>query len=539
MVKINYNGMTGRNRHSGTENAVVYARFSSHKQGEQSIEGQLAAAQAYAAARGYQIIHEYIDRAMTGRNDNRDEFQQMLSDCAKKQFSVIIVWKVDRFGRNREEITFNKYHCKKHGVRVEYVAENMGDGPESVILESVLEGMAEYYSLQLSQNIRRGNRENAKKCKFTGGRVPLGYKLDKDHQFVVDPNTAPLVRRIYAMYAGGQTITEIIAQLNAEGLRTGQGNSYTKNSLRTILKNEKYIGIYDFKNGEIRIENGVPAIVDKEIYFKVQKLLSINQRAPAAKWSRADYLLTNKLFCGSCGAQMVGESGTGKGGTKYNYYLCINHKRGNTCARKAIRQDWLEPFVLARTKELLMDDEAIQIITDKIWGYYLRQDQQRDKVAVLKAQVAEVEKAINNLMRAIEAGMPLTEMTKNRLTELDGQQQALNAAIAQTQLDGGFRLQKDHIQFFLEQFREMDFTDRKCQQRLIDVFVNSIFITDDELTLNFNFGGDRSVVKYTDFKASAGEKVFGCRALLSTIKRAYELVFYANVFALIVKMPER
>ena len=101
-VKINYN--TGRVQAPQTapERAVVYARYSSHKQGEQSVEGQLAAAKAYADARGYTIIHEYVDRAMTGRNDNRDEFQQMLSDCGKKQFTVIIVWKVDRFGRNRE-----------------------------------------------------------------------------------------------------------------------------------------------------------------------------------------------------------------------------------------------------------------------------------------------------------------------------------------------------------------------------------------------------------------------------------------------------
>lgn len=522
MVKINYNGLS-KGQRAASEIAVVYARYSSHRQGEQSIEGQLAAAKAYADARGYTIVHEYIDRAMTGRNDNRDEFQRMLSDCSKKQFSVIIVWKVDRFGRNREEITFNKYRCKKQGVRVEYVAENVGEGPESVILESVLEGMAEYYSLQLSQNIRRGNLENAKKCKFAGGRVPLGYKLNDEHYFVIDPDTAPLVRRIYSMYAEGQTITEIIDQLNAEGLRTGQGNPYTKNSLRTVLKNEKYIGIYDFKNGEVRIEDGVPAIIDKEIFYKVQKLLAINQRAPAAKWSRADYLLTNKLFCGSCGAQMVGESGTSKTGAKYNYYLCIGHKRGNTCKRKAIRQDWLEPFVLNKTQELIMDDEVIQYITDNVWDYYLRQDRQRDKVSTLKTQLAEIEKAINNLMRAIEAGMPLTEMTKNRLTELDGQQQALNAAIAQTQLEGGFRLKRDHIQFFLEQFREMDFTDRKCQQRLIDVFVNSIYITDDEMTVNFNFGGDKSVIKFTDFKALSNGQEFGCRASVSTTGESGEL----------------
>lgn len=537
-VDIKLNG-TDRNRTPTGEHAVIYARYSSHKQGEQSIEGQLTAAKAYAEARGYKIIHEYVDRAMTGRNDDRGEFQQMLSDCATKQFQVIIVWKVDRFGRNREEITFNKYRCKKHGVRVEYVAENVGEGPESVILESVLEGMAEYYSLQLSQNIRRGNRENAKKCKFTGGRVPLGYRLDKDHNFVVDPEGAALVRRIYALYSEGQTIAEIIEQLNRDGLHTGQGNTYTKNSLRTILKNEKYIGIYDFKNGEVRIEDGVPAIVDKDTFYKVQKLLSVNQRAPAARWTRADYLLTNKLFCGSCGAQMVGESGISKTGARYNYYVCINHRRGNTCLRKAIRQDLIEPYVLEKAQQLIMDDEVIRFIVDNVWEYYVRQDKTRDRVTATQGQVEEVEKAINNLMRAIEAGMPLTEMTKNRLSELDAQRTALNAALAEAQLESGFRLQKDHIQFFLEQFRDLDYTDRKCQQRLVDVFINSIFVKDDDLVINFNFSGGNSTISFPDFKAAEDAGVFGCRAFASTIKRAYELVFYASVFALVVKAPVR
>lgn len=519
-VEIEYNGTSQEHPCITGEKAVVYARYSSHKQGEQSIEGQLAAAKAYAEARGYSIIHEYVDRAMTGRNDNRDEFQQMLSDCSKKQFSVIIIWKVDRFGRNREEITFNKYRARKNGVRVEYVAENMGDGPESVILESVLEGMAEYYSLQLSQNIRRGNRENAKKGKFTGGRVPLGYELDKDHYFVIDPDGAALVRRIYAMYAEGQTITEIITTLNAEGLHTSQGKPYTKNSLRTILKNEKYIGIYDFKNGEIRMEDAVPAIVDKDTFYRVQKLLSINQRAPAAKWSKAEYLLTNKLFCGSCGAQMVGESGTSKTGAKYNYYLCINHKRGNSCARKAIRQDLIEPYILSKAQQLIMDDEVMNFITESVWEYYQKQDQEQDKITVLRSQLTEVEKAVNNLMRAIEAGMPLTEMTKNRLSELDVQRTALSTALAQIQLDSGFRLTKEHIQFFLMQFREMDYSDRKCQQRLVDVFVNSIYVKDDEIIINLNFSGGAATVSFTDFKAADDAGVFGCRAFASTTKTA-------------------
>lgn len=520
-VKINYNGID-----KSGKTAVVYARYSSHSQGEQSIEGQLAAAKAYADAKGYTIIHEYIDRAMTGRNDNRDEFQQMLSDCSKKQFQVIIVWKVDRFGRNREEITFNKYHAKKHGVRVEYVAENLPDSPESVILESVLEGMAEYYSLQLSQNIRRGYRENAKKCKYAGGLIPLGYRLTADKHFEIDPDTAPLVRRIFKMYAEGQTVTEIITTLNSEGLYTSKGKPYTKNSLHTILKNEKYIGVYDYKNGEIRVENGVPSIIDKDTFDKVQKLQQTNRRAPAAKWSKADYILTDKLFCGICGSPMVGECGTSRTGKKYNYYLCTDHKRKKSCRKKAIRQDWIEPFVLEQVTALILDDEVIQFITDNVWEYYLSQDQQTEKIKGLETQLAEVEKAINNLMGAIEAGLPLTEMTKNRITELDTRRTALTNTIAATQLDSGFHLTKEHIQFFLEQLRELDLNDRKAQQRLIDIFVNSIYVDDDGITINFNFSGDKSQIKFTDFEQLKTNSEFVCRAFCSTTNDKFKLAVF-------------
>ena len=177
--------------------AVVYARYSSHGQTEQSIEGQLAAAKLYAEKKGYTIAHEYCDRAKTGTNDNREAFQQMLADTAKHSFGVVIVWKVDRFGRNREEITFNKYRCRKNGVRVEYVAESIPDGNEGVILEAVLEGMAEYFSKQLSQNVKRGMQEAAKKHHVLGGKVPLGFRVGADKTYEIDPDNAPVVKMIF------------------------------------------------------------------------------------------------------------------------------------------------------------------------------------------------------------------------------------------------------------------------------------------------------------------------------------------------------
>ena len=252
--------------------AVVYARYSSHKQGEQSIEGQLASAYKYAGEHGYTIIHEYIDRAQTGRNDDREQFQQMLKDTAKHQFEAIIIWKIDRFGRNREEIAFNKYRCKKNGVKVLYTAESIPDTPEGIILEAVLEGMAEYYSVQLATNVKRGMDNAASKGQSVGGTLPLGYRTGPDKHLEPAPKTAPLVKRIFEMYAAGNTQKEIIEHLNAEGLRTRKGKPLTINSIRSVLKNKKYIGIYHY-DGKEYPEAQIPALIDAETFAKVQRLL--------------------------------------------------------------------------------------------------------------------------------------------------------------------------------------------------------------------------------------------------------------------------
>lgn len=483
------------------KNAVVYARYSSHRQGEQSIEGQLAAAYKYARDNNLHIIHEYIDRAMTGRNDNREQFQEMLKDTSKKQFSVIIVWKIDRFGRNREEIAFNKHKCKKNGVKVVYVAENVPDSPEGVILESVLEGMAEYYSLQLSQNIRRGNRASAEKCQSTGGNRPLGYKTDPvTKKFVIDPDTAPTVRKIYDMYAKGLTCAEIITELNAQGLRTLRGGKFTKNSLHTVLKNEKYIGVYTYKD-EIRIEGGIPAIIDKDTFDKVQEMLKINRRAPAHTWSRATYLLTDKLFCGHCGSNMVGESGTSKTGAKHNYYICTKRKREHACDKKAVRQEWIETLVKEKVLEILDNPEIFNFIVEAVWEYHLKEKEDTDYITGLRKQLAEVEKAQANLLKAIEAGI-FNAATKSRMDELDAQRQDLMDAIAGAELSMEFEISKDYIKFFLSELRDNSRKDPECVKTLIDTFVNAVFVYDDKVTITFNYSGDNRTITLAEIDAA-------------------------------------
>lgn len=493
--------------------AVIYARYSSHNQGEQSIEGQVAAAKRYAELKGYTIVGMYIDRAMTGRNDNRDDFQRMLSDCAKKQFQVIITWKVDRFGRNREEITFNKYRAKKHGVSVEYVAENVPDSPEGIILESVLEGMAEYYSIQLGQNVKRGLMESAKKHQVINGKTPLGYCMGPDKKYAIDPDTAPIVKLIFEMYASGSTVTEIIKHLNAEGYRTKRGDPFTKNSLAVVLKNEKYIGVYTYKD-YIRDEDVIPPIIDKETFYKVQDMLKINRKKPARKWSYTDYLLSDKLFCGKCGSSMTGESGIGKMGVKYNYYICTKKRKERACDKKTVRADWIENIVLDQVYNILHDDEVMEFIAETTWQYYLNQDTEQEKIKALQKQLGNVEKGIGNLVRSIEAGI-FNDIIQSRMEDLEAQRTALKAAIADKELSRGFQLTKDHIVAFLKEFRKMDLSDVDCQKRLINTFINSIFLFDDRVKIIFNFGGDNSVITLNDVK-NAEEKAdneFVCCAL--------------------------
>ncbi len=486
---------------SAIENAVVYCRYSSHRQGEQSIEGQLAAAYKYAKEKGYQIIHEYIDRAMTGRNDNRDQFQEMLKDTAKKQFSVIIVWKIDRFGRNREEIAFNKHKCKKNGVKVVYVAENVPDSPEGVILESVLEGMAEYYSLQLSQNIRRGNLASAEKCQSTGGNRPLGFLTDPaTKKFVIDSETAPTVRKIFDMYAKGSTCAEIITELNAQGLRTLRGGKFTKNSLHTVLNNEKYIGVYTYKD-QIRIEGGVPRIIDDETFYKVQEMLKKNRRAPAHTWSRATYLLTDKLFCGHCGSNMVGESGTSKTGAKHNYYICTKRKRERACDKKAVRQEWIEQLVIDAVLNVLNDEKMFNFIIDNVYAVYLEDQAETDYVSGLKKQLAEVEKAQANIMKAIEAGL-FSPVTQKRMEELDEQHGELEASIAGAELKADLGLTRDHIEFFLTELKNKAAKDPDSEKALIDAFVNAVFVYDDKVTITFNYSGDNRTITLAEIDAA-------------------------------------
>ena len=265
-------------------NAVIYARFSSHSQREQSIEGQLKTCYKFAADNGYTVIGEYIDRAQSGTNDNRAEFQRMIADSDKHTFNAVLVYQLDRFARNRYDSAINKAKLKKNGVRVISARENITDDASGILVEGILESMAEYYSAEMSQKIHRGMSLNAQKCLSNGSNPGLGFKVAPDHTFYVDEDEAVVVREIFERYGKGETVADIIKDLNARQIKTSLGRDFNKNSLHRLLRNKRYIGTYLYKGEET--PGGMPRIVSDEVFERVQNILDKNKAAPARSRGR-------------------------------------------------------------------------------------------------------------------------------------------------------------------------------------------------------------------------------------------------------------
>lgn len=463
---------------------VIYARYSAGpNQTDQSIEGQVRDCQKYAEDNDIKIVKTYIDRHISGTTDNRAQFQKMLKDCEKNIFDYIIVWKIDRFGRNREDIAMNKIRCKKNGVKILYAKEHIPDGPEGIILEGILESFAEYYSAELSQKVKRGMRESALKGYAVGNVRVLGYKVGPDKKFHVDPLTAPIVQLIFSLYAdGNKSMKDIIEILNKKGHLTASKKPFSQNSLRSILRNEKYIGIY--KYDDIILDDAIEPIVSRETFYKVQERLLINSRCRTRNRAPETFILTPKLKCGLCGDNITGVSGISHTGAKHSYYSCLGRKKKRTCNIRNLKKDYLEDLVINATIQTILKDDVIDILADAILKI---QDMEsiNFELESLKSQRKDVQRKIDNLVAAIEEGI-FTSSTKDRLRALEEQKENLNSAIAIEEIEKP-DLTKEHILFWFEQFKKKEIHDKEYQESLIDNFVNKILIYDDYIEVYYNY----------------------------------------------------
>ena len=478
--------------------AVIYARYSSDNQREESIEGQIRECTAYAEKNGITIVKHYIDRAISAKTDNRPEFQQMIKDSDKKLFDIVLVWKLDRFARNRYDSARYKTQLKKNGVKLMSATEIISEGPEGIILESVLEGYAEYYSADLAEKVVRGQTENILKGRCNGGRGTFGYTLDSERKFHIDPLTSPFVLESFKKYNEGSTMKEIRDWLNENGIKNPVGGAFTYNSVEHMLKNRRYIGELKFR--DVVVPDAIPPIIPLELFEDVQKKIAKNKKAPARRKAEDDYLLTTKLFCGYCGALMFGESGTSRTGEVHRYYKCATAKKHKGCKKKTVRKQWLEDLVVNQTMQLVKDDAAMESIIAKVMEL---QNKENTNIPLYEKQLRDAESGIQNMLNAIQAGI-LTSSTKERLEQLEETKRELEARIAEEKLAKP-KVTEEFIRFWLLRFRKLDMSLKDQRQALVDTFINAIYLYDDKVLITFNYKEGTQTVTFGEATEVASE----------------------------------
>lgn len=477
-------------------NVVIYARYSSDRQTEQSIEGQLKECYEYARRNGYTVVGEYIDRAISGTTDHRPEFLRMIADGDKKLFQAVLVYQLDRFARNRYDSATYKAKLKKNGIRVLSARENISDDASGVLMEAVLEGMAEYYSVELSQKIRRGMDINAEKCLSTGGNLALGFRVDCEKHIQIDPDTAPVVQKIFDMYASGQSMADIIRYLNANHIKTSYGNEFNKNSLNRILRNKRYIGVYTYRGTET--PDGLPRIISDDLFYEVQDMMDKKKKAPARAKAFENYILSTKLFCGYCQAAMTGISGTSKTGTKYHYYQCVTNRRDKSCHKKTVSKAYIEDLVIKETRKLLTKENIDRIAKEVV--RLCEQEKDTDNLKQLKRLLKENERATENLFKALESGQ-IVDVIAERISQKKRERNELEQQIL-VETSSHPTPTVNEVRFFLNQFRKGDVNDLKYRRALVDTFVNRIYLYDDKMTVLYNTQDSHSDVTIDDLSSS-------------------------------------
>ena len=461
--------------------AVIYARYSCDNQTEQSIEGQLRICKKYAQDKDLLVVDTYIDRAATATNDNRAAFQKMLADSAQRCWDYVIVYKLDRFSRNKYESVVHKKTLKDNGVKLLSAMEQIPDTPEGNLMEALLEGFNQYFSEELSQKVRRGIRESWIKGNSTG--QPL-YGYDTvNKKYVVNEYEAAFVKDVFTMYAQGYTVPAILEEMLARGAKKRSGKPFDAKFIYNILHNVRYTG--RVQHDGVCYDNIFPAIVSQDIWDKIDIIKEANKIAPSRKKEKFGYILSGKLVCGKCKHRMKGVSGTSKTGATHHYYVCgARNRKTNNCDKAAVLKKATEDIVIEATSNLLASEENIDIIADGIVSFHNRQIENDSTLKYLVKRKDAAVKASNNIIRAIEQGI-FTEQTKARMDELETEITQLQVEINREQQRLHTLLHVDEVKTYLYSILQQNTDDYNVRKLIVNTFVREIILYEDKMIITY------------------------------------------------------
>lgn len=454
--------------------AAIYARYSCDNQTEQSIEGQIHVCQEYAKQNDIYIVDEYIDRAMTATNDNRAGFQRMLTDSAQKKWQIVLVYKLDRFARNKFEAVINRKRLSDNGIELVSAMERIPDGPEGKLMAGMLEEFNQYFSLELAQKVKRGMRETRRKGLFQGGNLLYGYKV-VDRKIYIDDERVEIVKYIYEQFAVGKYVREIIAELTAEGVLY-KGKPFAENTVFRILKNKKYSGVY--KHEDEIVDNMYPRIVPETLFQTVRAKVEKNRYGK--KSVKVDYLFKHKMICGYCGNPISSETGTARNGETKYYYKCRGRKvQHNGCEQRIIRKELLEEYIINTIVGELSKTINVKFIVSKLLELQDKQIAANSTVSYLEKEKVKTEKALQNLISAIEQGI-ISKTTNKRLHELEQQQEDYERLLAIEKSKTAVKLSEDEIRSYYEAALKME------ARMIVTCIIKQIVLYNDKIKIYLN-----------------------------------------------------
>jgi site-specific DNA recombinase len=351
--------------------AVIYARYSSDQQREESAEAQIRYCTEYAEKNGYNIVRIYADKAKSAKGDKvaqRYEFQKMVKDSKQGLFDTVLVHKYNRFARSMKDHVNYEDKLNGNGVSLIAVAEDFGQGKEAIIMKALMRSLSEYYIKDLADEVRKGHRENAEKALHNGGYAPFGYDIVEQH-FVINELEASFAKKIFESALNQSGFTQLIRDMEKAGIKGKRGKLIKYPSIYEILRNERYTGTYVYavksdakdrraKKNAIRIDNAMPAIITREEWEEVQKIM--DKRKQSGR--NSDYLCRGLVYCENCGAKMNGHISK-KGETEYRSYIC-----SKSCGIGTVNMDMVDNTVRAHIDKLLSIDAQEQI-TESIRNY--------------------------------------------------------------------------------------------------------------------------------------------------------------------------
>ena len=459
--------------------AVIYARFSSSRQREESIEGQVRECKYFAEHEGYTILNVYADRAISGRTSERPEFQKMIAASKQKTFQYVIVYTFDRFSRDSYDSANYKHILKKNGVRVISAKERTDEGPAGVLMERVFEGIAEYYSLELAQKVKRGMKLNATKGIWSSGAAPFGYKKDKEGKLMQDEQTAPALAKAFKMAANYDTIKSIADYLNMLGFKppNASKNNFNYQSVMRMLQNPIVIGRFVWHDVVIEDYPGA-RIISNELFEQAQSRLNSSKRRGVVNVCRSNkYALSGKIFCGNCGRPLNGTSAAGRNKEKHYYYRCSGTIKGrHDCNLPPITRYELEAEIHKKIIEVLHDKQTISTIARE--AIDIANSYEDIELLAMRKRLTQAKSEAERAINLLVATDSQNQMVLDKLNSLDKEIKSLEIEISKRDaLMPKRSITAEMIEYFLYKM------SKEPKQSLFDAMIKKVIVTkkdDDE-----------------------------------------------------------